>query len=59
MYRTFVLSIVTKKVLVGFGDFAIRIQVNRTVKHADELALLTKEGTVLQGITDRLIEIWI
>jgi hypothetical protein len=28
----------------------------RTAKYADDLALLTKKETVLQGTTDRLIE---
>jgi hypothetical protein len=28
------------------------------VKHADYLVLLAKEETVLQGMIDRLIEVW-
>ena len=32
-------------------------QVIGTVKYADDLVLLAKEGTVIQGMIDRLIEI--
>jgi hypothetical protein len=46
----------TKEALVGFGDFKIG-QVIFTLKYADDLVLLVKEETVLQGMTDRLIEI--
>jgi hypothetical protein len=46
----------TKEALEGFGDFKIG-QVIRTVKYADELVLLAKEETVLQGMIDKLIEI--
>jgi hypothetical protein len=45
----------TKEALEGFGDFNIG-QVINTVKYADDLVLLAKEETVLQGIIDRLIE---
>jgi hypothetical protein len=31
----------------------------QTVKYADDLVLLDKEGTILQGMIDRLIEIGI
>jgi hypothetical protein len=47
----------TKKALEGFGDFKIGGQVIRTVKYADDLVILAKEETVLQGMIDRLIEI--
>lgn len=43
-----------EKDIEDFGDFIIRGEVMRTVKSADELVLLTKEETVLQGI--RVIE---
>jgi hypothetical protein len=46
----------TKEALEGFGDFKIG-QVIRNVKYADDLVLLAKEETVLQGMVDRLIEI--
>jgi hypothetical protein len=47
----------TKEALEGFGDFKIGGQVIHTVKYADDLVLLAKEETVLQGMIDRLIEI--
>jgi hypothetical protein len=47
----------TKEALQGFGDFKIGGQVIRTVKYADDLVLLAREETVLQGMVDRLIEI--
>jgi hypothetical protein len=39
-----------------FGYFRIRIQAIRSVKYADDLVLLSKEETVLQGIISRIIE---
>jgi hypothetical protein len=50
-------SVLTKEAVEGFGDFEIGGQVIRTVKYADDLVLLAKEETVLQGMVDRLIEI--
>jgi hypothetical protein len=47
----------TKEPLEGFEDFKIGGQVICTEKYADDLVLLTKEETVLQGVIDRLIEI--
>jgi hypothetical protein len=47
----------TREALEGFGDFKIGGQVIRTVKYADDLVLLAKEETVLQGTIDRIIEI--
>jgi hypothetical protein len=47
---------VTKEALDGFGDFKIG-QVIRTVKNADDLVLLSKTEAVLQGVTERLIEV--
>ena len=49
---------VKKEALEKFGDFKIRRQI-RTVKHADELVLQAKKGTVQRGMTDRLTEIGI
>jgi hypothetical protein len=46
----------TKEALEGFPDFKIQGQVICTVKYADDLVLLAKEETVLQGMTNRLIE---
>jgi hypothetical protein len=46
----------TNEAREGFGDFTIGGQVIRTVKYADDLVLLAKEETVLQGMVDRLIE---
>ena len=49
----------TKEALEGFEDLIIG-NVSRTVRYADDLVLLAKEGAVLQeGMTDRLIEIGI
>ena len=45
-----------KEGLAGCGEFK-RGQLIRTVKYADDLELLAEEGTVLQGMIDRLIEI--
>jgi hypothetical protein len=45
----------TKEALEGFGDFKIGAQVLRTVKYADDLVLLAKEETVLQGMFDSFI----
>ena len=46
----------TKEALDGFGDFNIGGQIIQTVKYADELVLMAKEKTVLQGMIDKLIE---
>jgi hypothetical protein len=47
----------TKEALEGFGDFKIGGQIIRTVKYANDLVLLAKEETVLQGMIDKLTEI--
>jgi hypothetical protein len=47
----------TKEALDVFGHFKIGGQVIITVKYADDLVLLAKEETVLQGMIDRLIEV--
>jgi hypothetical protein len=46
-----------KEALEGFGDFRIGEQVIRTVKYADDLVLIAKEESLLQGVIDSLIEI--
>ena len=46
----------TKEALDGLGDFNIGGQFIQTVKYADELMLMAKEETVLQGMIDKLIE---
>jgi hypothetical protein len=38
------------------GDFKIGGQIVQTVKYADDLVLMAKEETVLQGMIDRRIE---
>ena len=46
----------TKEALDGLGDFNIAGQIIQTVKYADDLVLMAKEETVLQGMIDKLIE---
>jgi len=46
----------TKETLEEYRDFKIG-QVIRTVKYANDLVLLAKEETVLEGTIDRLNEI--
>ena len=46
----------TKEALNGLGDFNIGGQIIQTVKYADDLVLIAKEETVLQGMIDKLIE---
>jgi len=46
-----------KEALESFGDFIIGGQVIRTVKYAVDLLLLAKKEVLLQGMTERLIEI--
>jgi hypothetical protein len=48
---------ITIEALEGLGDFKIGEQVIHTVKYADDLGLLAKEETVLQGIFYGTIEI--
>ena len=47
----------TKEALDGLGVFNIRGQIIQTVKYADDPVLMAKEGTVLRGMIDKLIEI--
>ena len=46
-----------KEALDGLGDFNIGGQIIQSVKYADDLVLMAQEVTVLQGMTDKLIEI--
>ena len=46
----------TKEALDGIGDFNFGGQIIQTLKYADELVLMAKEETVLQGMTEKLIE---
>ena len=46
----------TKEALDGLGGFNIGGQIIQTVKYADDLVLMAKEETVLQGMIDKLIE---
>jgi hypothetical protein len=47
----------TKEALDGLGDFTFEGQIIQTVKYANDLVLMAKEETVLQGMIDKLIEI--
>jgi len=42
--------------LDGLGDFKVGGQIIQTVKYADDLVLMAKEETALQGMIDKLIE---
>jgi len=46
-----------KEALDGLGDFNIGEQIIEIVKYADDLVLMSKGETVLQGMIDKLIEI--
>jgi hypothetical protein len=46
----------TKEALEAYGNFKIGGKSMLTVKYADELVLLAKEETVLQGMADSLTE---
>jgi hypothetical protein len=48
---------VTKEALDGLGDFKLGGKIIQTVKYADDLVLMVKEETVLQGMNDKLIDI--
>jgi len=47
----------TKEALDGLGFFNIGGQIIQTVKHADDLVLMTREETVVQGMIENLIKI--
>jgi len=44
----------TKEALDVLGDFNIGEQIIQTVKYVDDLVLMAKEETVLQGMIDKL-----
>ena len=46
----------TKEALDWLGGFDIEGQIIQTVKYTDDLVLMAKEETVLQGMIDKLIE---
>jgi len=46
----------TKEALDGLGDFKVGGKIIQTVKYADDLVLMAKEETVLQGMIDKLIK---
>jgi hypothetical protein len=46
-----------KEALDGLGDFKIGGQMIQTVEYADDLVIMAKEETVLQGMIDKLIVI--
>ena len=48
----------TKEALGGLGDFNIGGQIIQTAKYADDLVLMAKEETLLQGMIDKLTENW-
>ena len=48
---------VTRDTIEGFGDFKVGGQVIRILKYANDLLLLAKEETVLQGVIGRLIDL--
>ena len=52
----FIQLILTNEALERFGDFEAR-QVIRAVKYANDLVLLSNEETVLQGMTEGVIEV--
>jgi hypothetical protein len=47
----------TKEALGGTGDFKLGGQIIQTVIPADDLELMAKEETVIQGMIDKLVEI--
>jgi len=55
---TCTVSVLPRKLCMGYGlgDFKVGGQIIQTVKYADDLVLMAKEETVLQGMTDKLIE---
>ena len=47
----------TKEAPDGLGDVNIGGPIIQTMKYADDLVLMAKDETLLQGIVDKLIEI--
>jgi len=45
-----------KEVLERFGDFKVGRQVICNMKYTDDFMLLAKDGMMLQGTTERLIQ---
>ena len=56
-YLIDLVTLITRKLSKGFGDFHIAAQVIHTVKCADDLVLLVQEETVLQDMNDKLTEV--
>jgi hypothetical protein len=48
---------VNREPLNGLGDFNIEGKIIQTVKYADNLIIIAKEETVLQGMIDKFIKI--
>jgi predicted nucleotidyltransferase len=48
---------ITQEALEGLGDFKVGGQIINMVRYADDLVLLAKEGTILQSMIDKLIEV--
>jgi hypothetical protein len=48
---------VTQEAPEGLGVFKVRGQIISMVRYADYLVLLAKEETILQSMTDKLIEV--
>jgi hypothetical protein len=46
-----------KEALDGLGDFIIRGKIIQIAKCVDDLVLMAREETVLQGMTDKLTDI--
>lgn len=56
-HSTYTANTLPRKLLKDFGYFKLGVKVIRAVEYADGLVLMAKEGTVLQYIIDRLMEI--
>jgi hypothetical protein len=48
---------VTQEDLEGLGDYKVGGEIISTMRYADDLVLLAKEETMLQSMTDKLIEV--
>jgi hypothetical protein len=55
-YSTYILNTLPRKLLEGFGDFKVGGQIIRTVRYADDPVFLAKEETIVQSMTDNLLE---
>ena len=47
----------TTGALEEFGDFKVKEEAVRTLRYADDIVLRAKEGTVIQSMINKLIEI--